>query len=131
MNTIKFMGTDIPIKISYKAAWFDLPDLGIDILDIFKDQSTMMAILTNDRVMIPVLYYFCDKHCSTLENAIENLTPSVMEEFREAFWNEVINFTSPQMRPALQETMKMLKTELASPEERLKRALSESLEEPE
>ena len=130
-STVKFNGVDIPIKITYKSAWFDLPELGIDILNIFDGEKTIMNILTSEKVMVEVFYYFAKNHCSTIENMLENLTPETMNEFREVFWNEVVNFTNPQMRPALQKTVEMIKKELASPERILKVALSELSEEQE
>lgn len=125
MSSIKFKGAEIPIKITYKSAWYDLPELGIDILNIFEDDKTVSNILINDRVMVNVLFYYVKGHCSTIESALEELTPEIMNEFREVFWNEVVNFTNPQMRPSLQEYMSMIKKELASPGEKLRQALSE------
>ena len=130
-GTVKFNGIDIPIKITYKSAWFELPELGIDILNIFDGEKTIMNILTNEKVMVELFYYYAKSHCSTIEDMLGNLTSEVMTEFREVFWNEVVNFTNPQMRPALQETMTMLKKHLASPEKILELASSESLERPE
>jgi len=130
-STVKFNGIDIPIKITYKSAWFELPELGIDILNIFDGEKTIMNILTNEKVMVELFYYYAKGHCSTIDDMLEKLTPEVMGEFREVFWNEVVNFTNPQMRPALQETMTMLKKHLASPEKILELASLESLERPE
>ena len=130
-SVLKFNGSEIPIEITYKSAWFELPELGIDLLTIFDGEKTLMNILTNEKVMIEVLYHFSKKHFSTLENMIDKLTPEVMHDFREVFWDEVVNFTNPQMRPALQETMTMLKKHLASPEKILELASLESLERPE
>ena len=57
-GTVKFNGVDIPIKITYKSAWFELPELGIDILNIFDGEKTIMNILTNEKVMVELFYYY-------------------------------------------------------------------------
>ena len=85
-----------------------------------------MNILTNEKVMVELFHYYVKGHCSTMENMLEKLTPETMTEFREVFWNEVVNFTNPQMRPALQKTVEMIKKELASPERLLEVTLLES-----
>ena len=129
VRSIKYRGADVPIRITYKAAMFDLKDLGMNILGIFEDHTAITNMLINDEVMVKVWYYFVSPHASSLENAVEDLTSELMNEFREVFWEEVLNFTNPQMRPALREFMKMIKEELASPESNLRKALSDSLEE--
>jgi hypothetical protein len=110
-----FQGTSVPIRITYKQAMFDFKDLGLNLLAIFQDGQTIATIMSNDEVMVHIWYEYVKPYTSTFENAIEALTPEDMHKFKEVFWEEVINFTAPPMRPILVAMMEQVREALSSP----------------
>lgn len=132
-SKIKFKDSEVSIKITYKQAMYDFKELGLNLLNIFDDgNSAVQTIMMDDQVMVHVWYHYIKKHhAGNLEEALEYLTPEDMNDFREKFWNEVINFMPPLTRPALNMFMEKMKEEMSSPEKRLEGLFSESLEEQE
>lgn len=132
-SKFKFKGSiEIPLKITYKNAMYDFKELGLNILNIFgENSSAVQTIMTDDEVMVKIWYFYIKKHhAGELESALEHLSPEEMNVFRELFWNEVINFMPPLTRPSLTLFMEKMKEEMSSPEKRLEQAYSESLQEP-
>ncbi len=132
-SKIRFKESDIPIKISYKQAMYDFKDMGLNLLAIFGEESSaVQTIMLDDEIMVQVWFSYVKKHhAGTLESALEELTPELMNDFREKFWNEVINFMPPLTRPSLNLFMEKMKEEMTSPEKRLEQAFSASSEEQE
>lgn len=131
MSSFNFKGVKIPIRITYKQAMFDFKDMGLNILNLFKDETIIMTIMSDDETMLQVWYSYVKKHASSFESAVEDLTPEDMHQFKDAFWEAVVNFTAPAMRPILQSMMEQVKEALASPEKSLSKRSSESLDEQE
>jgi hypothetical protein len=129
VKKIKFKGNEIPIRISWKDAMFTFKDMGLNLLKLFEDGSALYTIMADDEVMVELWYHYVSKHTTTLESAIEDVDEDFMHEFKEAFWEAVLDFTNPQMRPMLLENRKLIMQELASPGESLKKRYSESLQE--
>lgn len=126
-STIDFKGTEIEIEITYKKAMFEFKKLGVNLLNIFEDESTMVTILTNDEVMLNIWYHYTSPYCESFEKAIGDITPEMLNDFRNKFWSEVVNFTNPSMRKALMEFKKMILKELQSVDVKLKEVSSKSL----
>jgi len=125
-HKIYFRGSEIPVEITYKQAMFDFKNMGLNLLKIFQDEKVIATILTDDETMINLWFYYVQNHCSTLEDAISDLTSEKMQKFRDIFLDAVLGFINPQMRPALKEIITMMKEELASPGEKLRKAYSVS-----
>jgi len=128
---IMYDGTSIPIRITYKQAMFDFKDMGLNLLSIFKDEKTIMTIMADDEIMVNVWYSYIKDYTSSFEKAVEKLTPEDMHKFKEVFWDEVINFTAPPMRPILVTMMDQVREALSSAPKNLKEAYSKSLDEQE
>ena len=126
--TIDFNGVKVPIEFGLKEAFKDFKGMGLNLLALFEDRSTLMTIMANDNVMVQVWYYFVKPHCESFDDALEHLTPAKMNIFREVFWQEVVNFSPAPMRKAATEMWKELKKELDSPNKMFASSSSESSE---
>lgn len=113
--TIEFNGVKVPIEFGFKEAFGDFKKMGLNLLALFEDRSTLMTIMANDNVMVQVWYYFVKPHCESFDDALEHLTPAKMNVFREVFWQQVVNFSPEPMRKAAAEMWKEAKKELNSP----------------
>lgn len=111
---IKFRGADISLQFAHKEAMFVFPKLGLNLLRIFHDQEVMLTILSDDEVMIKVWYHFVKDHCSSLEDAVEDLTPEMMAEFKDKFWEQTVSFTHAPMRRFLRQMKELVEKELSS-----------------
>ena len=123
-----FNDTEIDIDFGYKEVVTDFKKMGLDLFGLFEGDETLMTIMVNDRVMLQVWLYYVKPYCESEEKAIAQLKPHDMHKFKEAFWQQVVNFTQPQMR-ALAVAMKAkLLERLKSPERILESSSSDSLE---
>jgi len=123
MPVYKYRGQVVPIKITYGSAWTTLKDKGVDVLSIFDDgNDVIQTIMLNDRVMLDIRFHYLKE--AGLEddffNSIEDLTGNEMQKFKEAFWDEVVNFSPAPARDTLmdfwKEAKKRLKSQRASSE---------------
>lgn len=114
MTSYKFDGKQIPIKITYKEAEEDLYNQGIDLLDMFSENhvgEALQKILLNDRFMLKLWWNYIEPHVKmTYEEARDKLTPDGLQEFRDAFWEAVVNFTPPPVRKELREAWSQAKS---------------------
>ena len=129
--SFKFNDVDIPVNFGYKEVVSDFKKMGLDLFGLFEGQEVLMTILANDRVMLQVWLFYVKPYCSDEDAAIAQLRPHEMHKFKEAFWQQVVNFTQPQMRPLLVAMWKQVKERLDSPEEILRSLSSDSSEEQE
>jgi len=129
--SFKYNGTEISIEFGYKEVMGEFKKKGLDLFALFEGDETIMTIMANDRVMLQIWYHYVSPYAQSEEAAIENLKPHELHSFKEAFWQQVINFTQPQMRPLAVEMWKKLKERLKSPEKILKDSSSDSSEKPE
>jgi len=130
-------GTDkVPMELGYAFATGKLEDLGIDVLSILSDGgATMQKILLDDRAMLKVWYHYVKEYNGDdWETAIEVLdnTQGGLEDFRESFYQLVVNFSPPQARKLLAQMWEKVKNDMRD-SKRLKSLLSSSSssEEPE
>lgn len=124
----KFRGMPIPITITWKDAMYTFKDMGLNLLKIFKDQEVMFSIFADDELMINFWWFYIKDHASTMEEAMEDLTPEDMEIFKNKFWQAVVNFSTPLMRKSLIAMEKELRKELSSPNMNLRSTSLESSE---
>jgi hypothetical protein len=109
-----------PIVITWSSAYNSLPEkFGIEILKLFVDeqltQQTTHRLLVDDDLALRLCWSFIEPQVSyDWDKFLELLDeePEAIENFREAFWSAVINFSSPQKKGVLLEIWKMLKREL-------------------
>ena len=120
LNIPKFVvdGKTYPIRIVWKDARFIAAEYDYNILKLFIDEEmtnkVMMALLVDNELVINLCWYFLrDKVEYTQDDLLEYLpTPAHFEEFREAMWAAIVNFSSPQLRGVLVEGWKQTKRQL-------------------
>lgn len=125
---IKVKGIPIEVIVTYKMAMFDFKAYGLNMLKLFQDDNALMSVMVDDEMLINIMHYYCKEHVSTVEDLVDELdkNPDLMQEFRDQFWDAVLNFTNPLMREALRQTRKLIEEQLASPEKNLRQHLSVS-----
>ena len=129
-TSFKHRGVNIPIRITYGTAMFTLQELGLDILAIFQDsEKVVMTIMANDNVMLKVWHHYVKDVEPDFNSAVEDLEATEMHQFKEAFWQAVVNFSSPPMQPLLEHIWKEVKKSLKQPEKTWKNISSEELPE--
>jgi len=117
--TFTFDGKRIPIVINMKMVVgelnkkFNLNVLGMFASDILVEQ-TMRELVFEDEKTLQLMHFFLEKEVTisydSMLNKMENL--DVLDEFREAFWAAIVNFSGPLKKQALLEIWQIFKREL-------------------
>jgi len=112
-----FKQEKIPLTISFKEAYKLLPKYDIHILGLLVDNNittTLSTILTDDLKMLGLWYEFMKDHTARpFEDLIDDLSAQDFKSFKDAFWSAIVNFTDPQLRPALVKGREEVERELA------------------
>jgi hypothetical protein len=125
-----FNGIKITISINHKQAMFKFKELGLDLYSLFDENSdTMLTIMAKDRVMLHILYDYVQPHCGSFEKALDYIDTELLSNFREVFWQEVVNFSPYPMRGSLEQMWVEAKKQLSSPEKISKNTSSAGSEE--
>jgi len=109
-----------PIIINWSSAYNVLPEkFDINILKLFvneeETQKTISNLLNDDDLALRLCWFYLEPHVSFdwdkfLQLLDEEL--EAIENFREAFWAAVVNFSSPQKKGVLLEMWKIMKREM-------------------
>lgn len=103
----------IPMEMGFVLANGKMEDLGLDVLSVLSDGGvTLQKILLDDKTMLKVWYYYV--HEETRDDwetalAILDETPNGLEDFRDAFYKLVVNFSPLQTRKLLGEMWEQIK----------------------
>lgn len=117
--SFEFDGKKIPIELDVKMVMGDLAKkFDLRILSMFTDdtivEAAMRKLVFHDEETLKLMHYFIEKQTSmsydSMCNKMTNL--DILDEFREAFWAAVVNFSGPLKKQALLEIWKMFKDEL-------------------
>lgn len=124
MQTFKFKESKIPLEITFKEAYKLLPKYDIKILGLLVEDNiatTLQTIITDDLKMLSLWYEFIKDHTAgTFEDLVDELTPGDFKSFKETLWTAIVNFTDPQLRPALVKGREEVERELAKTLKNLK-----------
>lgn len=124
MQTFKFKESKIPLEITFKEAYKLLPKYDIKILGLLVEDNiatTLQTIITDDLKMLGLWYEFIKDHTAgTFEDLVDELTPGDFKSFKETLWTAIVNFTDPQLRPALVKGREEVEKELAKTLKNLK-----------
>lgn len=120
----KFKNSKIPIEITFKEAYKLLPKYEIHILGLLVDNNivtTLQTILTDDLKVLGLWYEFIKDHTTgSFEDLVDELTAEDFKSFKEALWAAIVNFTDPQLRPALVKGREEVEREIAKTLKNLK-----------
>lgn len=108
------------VKITTGMAMKELPELfDMNILSMFcseeRMQQAMNKMVFDDEGALKLMHYFIEKsgHSISMERMIEDMPDlSVLDEFRDAFWAGVVNFSGPLKKKVLMDMWKQFKEEL-------------------
>lgn len=131
----KYGNRTVPMSMSFTLADTKMEDLGLNILGVLSDGGqTIQTLLLDDRLLLKVWYYYVkEETADSWEDALAVLdeTEGGLEEFREAFFTLIVNFSSPPTRKILREMWDQAKTQMKD-SRRIKSMVSsyESSEEP-
>lgn len=117
MAKYSYNSQPVNLTFGYLEAYRELPKYGLDLLSIFDAENTVIQkIMLDDRVMLDVRFYFLKREglAADFEESLEDFTSVQMQQFREAFWEEVVNFSAPPARKALREMWTEAKRQLNS-----------------
>jgi hypothetical protein len=96
----------------------DLKDKhGINLLKIFvsNDEASqvMQNLVLDDEATIKLAWYYVEPTASfQFDEFIEHLTPKTLDQFREAFWDAVVGFSSPLKQNLLRDLWGQMKRDL-------------------
>lgn len=131
MASFKHNGQTVQLNYTYFEAMNTFPGLGLDILGVVTDATPILQIMADDKTMIKVWYHFVKDLEPDFDEALKELKPAEMQQFKEAFWESVVNFSGPPMRETLNQMWDQVKKELKQPKKLLKNLSSDSPEEQE
>lgn len=117
--TFTFDGKKITVRITMPMVLGDLTKrFNLNLLTMFADDSmveqAMRHLVFHDEETLQLMHFFIEKETTMSYQAmLERMTNlDVLDEFREAFWAAVVNFSGPLKKQALMEIWQMFKTEL-------------------
>ncbi len=103
--TFKFKNTEFKIRITYGNALSVYKEkFGINLLSLFEEDNLNNFISTihlNDEKMLEIWWYYVSEKFTDYDEALQELTPDSMAEFKGALWAAVINFFDPVRRKML------------------------------
>jgi len=121
MQNFKFQNRNFEIRIGYLEAMEVLPTrfniyLMNLVSDLQKTNDTVLNILINDETCVSLMYYYLQKASDMpYEKFLECLEPTELAAFKEAFWEEVLNFSGPLKAPVLRQFQEETRKELKNP----------------
>jgi len=99
MTTFNIGKQEYNIKLTYGLSVNVLPDkFNINLTKIFVDSElaskTMETLVLDDERTLSLMWFFVEPTASIdYDTFLEKVSPQELEEFREAFWAEVVNFS--------------------------------------
>lgn len=119
-------------KITYKMALIDLPEKGLYLLNLLEGDNVAIVVEklhTNNLFMIEMMNYLLFDDKKNMEEMAElldgNNGEDLLEEFRQKFWNQAINFTPPQLRDPLNNMIEQAMNNVGTAAEEQIQALQE------
>lgn len=111
MASITLKNTITQIHINYGMAVYskELPKLGIELLKMFSDQTvigklTEILHVYDDRCLELLKYFFVKVHeREPNEEELSDLDGPKMDEFRDAFWEAIENFSGAHRKQLIQQ----------------------------
>ena len=106
------------IKIDLKTQYQLIDKFDFNILKLFLDENitrqVMLKLLIDTEFCLDLMWYFIEKKVDySKDTMLEYVgTADGLEEFKEAVWASVVNFSSRLIRPMLIEMWSALKHEL-------------------
>jgi len=106
-----------PVEITFQEAYGPLKkECDFNIFNMFAEDDLLpRKLLLDEEFVLELMWYFVKKEgtLQTKESMISKI-PSMefVDEFREALWEGVVNFSSPLKRPMLIDAWKVMKKEL-------------------
>lgn len=133
MAEYTFRNKKIPLQFTFGTAMFFKQEFGLNMLALFEDDNLdnfCAMVSLHDEKILEIWWYYVEKHFSDRAECIDNLTRDSLTEFKEAFWDAIINFSDPAARPILTDLRKRLPELLKQrAESQFKQALQEQLNE--
>lgn len=122
----------IPMYMGYRLAQNEMSELGINVLNLFSENSNVIqTIMLDDQTMLKVWFFYVDEHLGVkYDEALQLLdeTPGGLEPFKQAFWEMVVGFTGPAVRPLAKQAWDQVRQQL---KKNLRTLSSDSLDESE
>jgi hypothetical protein len=123
-HSFTFKGSKIPLEVNFGKAFKVFPEYGLHILGLLVDENitkTLSTILTDDLSMLKLWFYYVkDHHTESFENLIDDLEAPDFKSFKDTLWTAIVNFTDPQLRPALIKGREEVERQLAKTLKNLK-----------
>lgn len=106
-----------PVEITFQEAYGPLKkDCDFNIFNMFAEDDLLpRKLLLDEEYVLNLMWYFVKKEetIQTKEVMISKITSmDTVDEFREALWEGVVNFSSALKRPMLLDAWKVMKKEL-------------------
>lgn len=102
MTKFSHRNREYSIKIGYLAAIEVFPEqFGISLTKLLVNDEatndTIRTLMLNDEVVIDMMWYYIKEQSDIIEKTdfLEKLESKEVIEFREAFWQEALNFSGP------------------------------------
>jgi len=135
MIALKFKGKEYQFKLTYRKMLEDLPNkFNIHLGKIFTDndlmQQTMLNLLVEDEVSIKLFHWAINSASLTYEDLLDDMDQKTLSDFRDCFWEEVVNFSDPLRKEASralwEEYKKVIQKSLLEGTEKMTKMITDS-----
>lgn len=102
---------EFPINIKVGTAIFFKQEFKFNLLNLFEGDNVSVFLETmslNDEKIIDLMWYYVKDKIEDKEAWIDSLERKDLTEFKDAFWEGVLNFSDLAARPVLQELRRQL-----------------------
>lgn len=107
-----FKNKELELHITIGKAFFLKTEFGINLLNLFEEgnmENLLATLALNDEKVIDIWWYHLEKEGFTdRAECIDSLTRDNLTEFKNAFWNSIVNFSDPTARETLVNVKKRL-----------------------
>lgn len=117
-TTFKIKNDTFTIRIGYRDSIVILPEkFGIHLSRLFSSEEaaseTLSALVLDDERSLKLMYYYVEEQTgSDWDEFLDSVSPKELDEFREAFWTEVENFSGPLKKNLLRQIWTEFKREI-------------------
>jgi hypothetical protein len=119
MQKFLFQKREYDVKIGFWEAIEVFPEkFGIYLTkllgDMEKTNETLTILLLDDEKMLSIMWWYLKEQTESLEyeSFLQGLDTPSLASFREAFWEETLNFSGPLKEKSLKEMMRVYRKEL-------------------
>lgn len=108
MTTFVFNDHKYDLKITYGLATRSLVEFDVHLTSLFEGENMenlLMRMFLNDDLALKLWWSYVKDYNSNYNDAVDLLTPEIVQDFKDKWWTAVASFFDPLRRDLLRSTL--------------------------